>query len=157
VILSNLEKAKYFFITDLESKFHQIFNYETDIQKTSLSINNGKYEFLRMPFGLTNFPRIFQRAMDDILREEVGKTRYVYMDGIITFSKTIEEQQDNDLIVIIKILLNANMKISIKKLKVFKLKTNFHGYVVSIMCSYFLKIFKILEAFLALQDPSFLQ
>jgi len=26
-----------------------------------------------MPFGLTNAPRIFQRAMDDILREQVGK------------------------------------------------------------------------------------
>jgi len=40
---------------------------ETDIEKTSFSINNGKYELLRMPFGLTNAPRIFQLAMDDIL------------------------------------------------------------------------------------------
>jgi len=41
-----------------------------------------------MPFGLTNAPRIFQRAMDDILREQVGKTCHVYMDDIIIFSKT---------------------------------------------------------------------
>jgi len=69
---------------------------------------------LRMPFGLTNAPRIFQRAMDDILREQVGKTCHVYMDDIILFSKTIE-QHYKDLIVIINILLNANMKISIEK------------------------------------------
>jgi len=64
---------------------------ETDIKKTSVSINNGKYEFLRMPFGLTNAPKIFQRAMDDILREQVCKTCHVYMDDFIIFPKTIEE------------------------------------------------------------------
>jgi len=103
---------------------------ETHIKKTSFSINNGKYEFLRMPFGLTKAPRIFQRAMDDILREQVGKTCHVYMDDIIIFSKTIE-QHYKDLIVLINILLNANMKISIEKSKFFKLETTFLGYVVS--------------------------
>jgi len=83
-----------------------------------------------MPFGLTNAPRIFQRAMDDILREQVGKTCHVYMDDIIIFSKRIEKHY-KDLIVIIKIWLNANMKISIEKSKFFKLETNFFGYVAS--------------------------
>jgi len=105
VILSNLGKAK------------------------SFSINNGKYEFLRMPFGLTNAPRIFQRAIN-ILREQLGKTCHVCMDDIIIFPKTIE-QHYRDLIVIIKILLNENMKISIEKSKFFKLETTFLGYVVS--------------------------
>jgi len=54
----------------------------------------------------------------------------VYMDDKFKFSKTIE-QHYKDLIVIIKILLNANMKISIEKSKFFKLETNFLGYVVS--------------------------
>jgi len=130
VILSNLEKVKYFSTIDLESGFHQILMKETDIKKTSFSTNNGKYEFLRMPFGLTNAPRIFQRAMDDILREQVGKTCHVYMDDIVIFYKTIE-QHYKDLIVIINILLNANMKISIEKSKFFKLETTFLGYVVS--------------------------
>jgi len=54
----------------------------------------------------------------------------MYMDDIIIFSKTIE-QHYKDLIVIINILLNANMKISIEKTKFFKLETTFLGYVVS--------------------------
>jgi len=130
VILSNLGKAKYFSTIDLESGFHQILMNEPVIPKTSFSINNAKFEFLRMPFGLTNAPRIFQRAMDDILREQVGKTCLVYIDDIIIFSKKIE-QHFKDLIVIIKILLNDNMKISIEKSKFFKLEPNFLGYVVS--------------------------
>jgi len=52
------------------------------------------------------------------------------MDDIIIFSKTTE-QHYKDLIVIINILLNANMKISIEKSKFFKLGTTFLGYVVS--------------------------
>jgi len=80
-----------------------------------------------MPFGLTNASRILQRAMDDILREQVGRTCHVYLDDIIIFWKTIE-QHYKDLIVIIKILLNSNIKISIEKSKFFKLETNFLGY-----------------------------
>jgi len=63
---------------------------ESDIEKTAFSIKNGKFEFLRMPFGLTNAPRIFQRALDDILREQVGKTFHGYMDDTIIFSNTTE-------------------------------------------------------------------
>jgi len=73
MILSSLGKAKYFSMIDLESGFHQILMKKPDIEKTSFSIKNGKYEFLRMLFGITNAPRIFQRAMDIILREQVGK------------------------------------------------------------------------------------
>jgi len=40
--------------------------------------------------------------MDDILREQVGKTCHAYMDDIIIFSKI--EQHYKDLIVIINIL-----------------------------------------------------
>jgi len=52
------------------------------------------------------------------------------MDDIIIFSKTIE-QHYKDLVVIINILLNANIKISIEKAKFFKLEATFLGYVVS--------------------------
>jgi len=89
VILYNLGKARYFSTIDLESGFHQILMKESDVEKKK--INNGKYKLLRMPFGLTNAPRIFQRAMDDILREQIGKTCHVHMDDIIIFSNSIEQ------------------------------------------------------------------
>jgi len=51
VILANLGKSKFFSTIVLESGFHQILMKDSDIEKTSFSINNGKFEFLRMPFG----------------------------------------------------------------------------------------------------------
>lgn len=62
---------------------------QSDIEKTAFSINNGKYEFTRMPFGLKNAPAIFQRAIDDILRDYIGKICYVYIDDVIVFGKKI--------------------------------------------------------------------
>lgn len=86
VILSNLGKSKLFTTLDLKSGFHQIFLSEKDRCKTAFSVNNGKYEFCRLPFGLKNAPSIFQRTIDDILRDDIGKICHVYVDDIIIFS-----------------------------------------------------------------------
>lgn len=44
--------SQYFTTIDLASGFHQIEIYPEDIQKTTSSVGNGHYEFLRMSFGL---------------------------------------------------------------------------------------------------------
>ena len=66
-VLSQLGHNKFFSVIDLKSGFHQIPLRNSDIEKTASSINNGKYEFTRLPFGLKNAPSIFQRTLDDIL------------------------------------------------------------------------------------------
>jgi len=45
VILANLGKAKFVSTIDLESGFHQILMKDSDIEKKSFSINNGKLNF----------------------------------------------------------------------------------------------------------------
>ena len=119
VILSNLGEAKYFSTIDLESGFHQIHMQETDIEKTAFSINNGKYEYIRMPFGLKSASSIFQRPMDNILREYVGKFCHIYIDDIIVFSKTLAEHSQQ-LEIITDTLKRANMKISLEKCHFYK-------------------------------------
>lgn len=124
VILSNLGKARFFSTIDLESGFHQILMKEADICKTAFSVNNGKYEFVRMPFGLKNAPSIFQNAMDDILRNFVGKFCHVYIDDIIVYSNTLKEHIEH-LNIIINTLKQANMKISVEKSNFLRKKSNF--------------------------------
>jgi len=87
-ILGNLGKARYFTTLDLKSGYHQITLAERDREKTSFSVNGGKYEFRRLPFGLKNAASIFQRTIDDILREQIGKFCYIYVDDVIVFQKT---------------------------------------------------------------------
>lgn len=84
-ILAYLGKAKFFTTLDLNSGYRHIYLAERDREKTSFSVNGGTYEFCRLPFGLKNAGSIFQRAIDDLLREEIGKICYVYVGDVIIF------------------------------------------------------------------------
>lgn len=75
-VLAQLRKNKYFTVLDLRSGIHQIPLRPKDIEKTAFSINNNKYEFTRLSFGLKNAPAIFQRVLDEILRPHIGVRCY---------------------------------------------------------------------------------
>lgn len=129
-VLANLGKNNFFTTIDLVSGFHQIPMSEKDIEKTAFSVNNGKYEFVRLPFGLKNAPSIFQRVMDDILREHIGKICHVYIDDIIVFGRTIEEHFNN-LKTIFETLRNANFRVQADKCEFLQTQVEFLGFIVS--------------------------
>lgn len=129
-VLTQLGDNKVFSVLDLKSGFHQISLKNNDIEKTAFSVNNGKYEFTRLPFGLKNAPSIFQRALDDILREHIGKICFIYIDDIIIFSKDDDTHIEN-LAKIFQTLQSANMKCQLDKCEFMKNKVEFLGFVVS--------------------------
>lgn len=129
-ILDKLGKTCYFSTIDLVSGFHQIQLADEDVEKTAFSVNSGKYEFTRMPFGLKNAPATFQRVMDCILREFLGKCCLVYMDDVIIFSSSLEEHK-KDLMKVLKKLKEANLKIQLDKCEFFKKEVQYLGHTVS--------------------------
>lgn len=129
-ILDKLGRAMYFTTLDLAKGFHQIEVAEEDIKKTAFSTDSGHYEFVRMPFGLKNAPATFQRLMNSVLKEFIGKTCYVYLDDIIIFSTSKEEHFDS-LQKIFKKLQDANLKIQLDKSEFLKQETEFLGHIVT--------------------------
>ena len=102
---------------------------ETDIEKTAFAINNGKYEFTRMPFGLKNAPATFQRAIDDVLRDHIGKICYVYIDDVIVFGENFEQHLKN-LETVLNTLNEAGLKIQLDKSEFLHEELEFLGYVI---------------------------
>ncbi|HWV44813.1 MAG TPA: reverse transcriptase domain-containing protein, partial [Nitrospira sp.] len=90
-ILGSLGAARVMSKMDLQSGFWQIPLANKDRHKTAFITKQGKYQFKRMPFGLTGAPTTFQRVMNECLEGIIGEFAFVYLDDIIVYSKTMEE------------------------------------------------------------------
>ena len=58
-----------------------------DRHKTTFTTPWGTFEYLRMPFGLTNDGATFQRAMDFAFKGLIGKIIEIYQDDLTVFAK----------------------------------------------------------------------
>ncbi len=63
-LVDNLSSARFITTLDLTKGYWQVPVEEKSREKTAFVTPFGKYQFRRMPFGLTGAPAIFQRMMD---------------------------------------------------------------------------------------------
>jgi hypothetical protein len=72
--------------------YHQVRIKEEDINKTAFRTRYGHYEFIVVPFGLSNAPVVFMCLMNGVFREYLDKFVIVFLDEILVYSKSEEEQ-----------------------------------------------------------------
>lgn len=93
-LIDKLKTARVFTKMDVRWGFNNIRIKEGDEWKAAFRTNRGVFEPTVMFFGLTNSPATFQSFMNHILKEQIdGGHVIIYMDDILIFTDTIEENR----------------------------------------------------------------
>ena len=94
--ITKLRGNKFYAKLDLTMGFHQCEVEEKCRHLLAVNTVNGKYEFVRVPFGPTNAPGYFQDIMvNHVLLNEHNDICIVYFDDIVVFGATWDMFIDN--------------------------------------------------------------
>ena len=86
---------------DFEGKgkysYNQIYIAKEDVSKTAFRCPGalGTYEWIIMPFGLKNAGATYQRAMNKIFHDFIGKFTKTYIDNVVIKLDAKEEHLRN--------------------------------------------------------------
>ena len=109
---AKLKGAKVFSTIDLRSGYHHIALGKSSRAKTVFVTPFGKYEFLMVPFGLSQAPAYFQLLMNKVL--EGLNFAMTYLDDVIIFSDNELEHLEH-LEIVFRRLKEAGLKMKRSK------------------------------------------
>ena len=94
-LFDQMRGEKVFSKIDLRSGYHQVRIKDGDNHKTTFRTRYGHYEFVVVPFCLTNAPDTFMCLMSSVFSRYLDKFVLVFLDDILIYFKNDEEHEEN--------------------------------------------------------------
>jgi hypothetical protein len=115
---------------DLRSGYHQVRIKGEDIHKNAFRMRYGHYEFVVVPFGLTNAPATFMCLMNNVLNKFLDKFVLVFIDDILIYSKNGEENEEH-IRLVLQVLREHQLYAKFSKCEFFQKQIHYLGHVLS--------------------------
>ncbi|KAK3515007.1 hypothetical protein QTP70_003244 [Hemibagrus guttatus] len=128
--LEQLRGAVIFTKQDLRSAYNLIRIREGDEWKTAFHTISGHYEYLVMPYGLTNAPAVFQSLINKVFKDVLNKYVIAYIDNILIYSSSLTGHIQHVRTMLTR-LLNLHLYVKAEKCEFHRSSITFLGYVIS--------------------------
>ena len=126
-VISYMPNAKFFTILDAKAGFWQIPLDEDSIKYTTFNSPFGRFQFIRLPFGLNSSAEVFQRTMEQLFS---GYPCSIIVDDILVSGSTIQEHDEN-LQKVLKRCKEVNLKLNKQKYKVRVQEVSYVGHILT--------------------------
>ena len=103
---------------------------EEYIHKKTFRTRYGHYEFVVVPYGITNAPATFMCLMNSVFNKYLDKFVLVFLDDILIYSKN-EEQHGENLRLKLKLLREHKLYAKLSKCDFYKDKIHYFGHIIS--------------------------
>ena len=90
----------------------------------------GHYEFLMVPFGLTNAPAKFMSLINSVFNRYLDKFVLVFLDDILIYSKN-EEEHEEHLRLTLQLLRDHKMYAKLSKCDFYIDRIHYLGHIIS--------------------------
>jgi hypothetical protein len=128
-LFDQLKGARAFSKIDLRSGYYQMKIKEVDVPKIIFRTRYGHFEFLVLPFGLTNAPTLFMDLMNRVFQPYLNKFVVVFIDDILVYSNSFEEHEGH-LRQASQTLRNHQLYAKLSKCEFQPERVTFQGHVI---------------------------
>ena len=128
-LFDQMRGEKVFSKIDLRSGYHQVRIKDEDIHKTTFRTRYGHYEFVVVPFGLTNALATFMCLMNSVFSRYLDKFVLVFLYDILVYSKN-EEDHEEYLRLKLQLLREHQLYAKLRKCDFYRDRIQYFGHII---------------------------